>query len=345
MKTKSLIILSVILILSACVTPVVPAETDTQAAVPPIIVVDSLISATSVNNLSPVITLQPSTGALICSWAQNGSAIWAQDFFSVSLYDTATMDVLAKFDEGEYAAIYDTSADGQTVAYSLDGQEIRLFDIFSQVDRLSIAPDFPYSAVFFSPDGAALGVASLEEIEVALFNVDDGRSLGSLTGFSTAAPVYSASYSPDGELLIWLSRGTVQPMRISSGELWPSLGHEDFVVAVAVSPDNSLIATAAAGTLEGEFQPMVTLWDARSGEVVWQNGNPAYFSSLDFSPDGSILAAGTEGEVIFYDTENGDELARLNTGAEVVNSMGFSPDSAALLTCETDGKLTLWKPD
>jgi WD40 repeat protein len=344
MKTKLPAILSGILILSACAAPAVPAETDTQPPSPPETVQENRISVDSIGDLSPAVTLQPSTGALICSWTKDGSAIWVQDFFTVSLYDAATMDVLAKFDGGEYAAIYDTSSDGRTVAYSLDGQAIRLFDIFSQEDRLSFLPGFPYSAVFFSPDDSALGVASLDSIEIILFSAEDGSVQGSLSGFTTAAPVYFAEFSSIGEVLLWESRGTVQPMHIGSGELGPTLSHEDFVVAVAITPDSSVIATAAAGTLDGEFQPLVTLWDTYSGEVIWQNGNPAYFSSLDFSPDGSLLAAGTEGEVIFYQTDNGEELASLLTGSEVVNDLGFSPDGGALLTCETDGRLILWKP-
>jgi WD40 repeat protein len=348
MHTKSLVFLAVLLILAACAAPAEPAvsvETEAQPAAPPESVQDIRISTNTLGNLAPAITLQPSTGALNCSWTQDGSAIWVEDFFTVSLYDAATMDILEKFEGGEYAAIYDTSADGRTVAYSLDGQEIRLFDIFKQEDRLSFQPGFPYSAVFFSPDDSVLGVASLDSIEIIMFSAGDGSVQGSLSGFTTAAPVYFAEFSSIGEMLIWESRGTVQPMHIGSGELGPTLSHEDFVVAVAISPDGSVIATAAAGTLDGEFQPLVTLWDTFTGEVLWQNGNPAYFSSLDFSPDGSLLAAGTEGEVIFYQTDYGQELFRLSTGTEVVNDLGFSPDSAALLTCETDGSLTLWKPE
>ncbi|MBM3136863.1 MAG: hypothetical protein FJZ98_01605 [Chloroflexi bacterium] len=346
MRTKSLLVIAGIFIFSSCSAPAVPAApafNETQPAVLPEPVQDRLISTDTISALAPAVTLQPSTGALNCSWTKDGSAIWVEDFFTVSLYDAAGMDVLAIFEGGEYAAIYDTSADGRTVAYSVDGQEIRLFDIFTQEDRLSFLPGFPYSAVFFSPDDSALGVASLDSIEVILFSAEDGSVQGSLSGFSTAAPVYLAKFSSIGETLIWISRGTVQPMQIGSGELGPSLSHEDFVVAVAISPDGSGIATAAAGTLDGEFQPLVTLWDAFSGEMLWQNGNPDYFGSLDFSPDGSLLAAGSEGEIIFYLVENGQEIFRLNAGSEVVNSLGFSPDNSALLTCQTDGKLTLWK--
>jgi len=347
MHTKSLVFLLVFFILAACTAPAptAPVMTDTQPAAPPEPVQDLQISADTISNLAPTVTLQTSTGALNCSWTKDGSAIWVEDFFSASLYDSDTMDVLAKFEGGEYAAIYDTSADGRTVTYSLDGQEIRLFDIFTQEDRLSFLPGFPYSAAFFSPDDSTLGVASLDSIEIVLFSAEDGSVQGSLSGFTTAAPVYLAKFSTIGETLIWISRGTVQPMHIGSGELGPTLSHEDFVAAVTISPDGSVIATAAGGTLNGEFQPLVTLWDTFSGEVLWQNGNTAYFSSLDFSPDGSLLAAGTEGEVIFFQTDTGEELVSLLTGSEVVNDLNFSPDRTTLMTCESDGRLILWKPN
>jgi WD40 repeat protein len=110
-----------------------------------------------------------------------------------------------------------------------------------------------------------------------------------------------------------------------------------------MSPDSSRLATAAAGTLNGEFQPLVTLWETRSGERLWQAGNAAYFRSLDFSPNGEFLAAGTENEVVFYESSSGKELSRLQTGGDVINTLGFSPDGKSLLTCGTDGSVTIWK--
>ncbi len=110
-----------------------------------------------------------------------------------------------------------------------------------------------------------------------------------------------------------------------------------------MSHDNSKVATAAAGTLNGEMQPLVTLWDSQNGAVLWQMGNAEYFSSLDFSTDDSLLAAGTINEVVFYDVASGKELSRLQTGGDVINSLGFSPDGKSLLTCSTDGIATIWK--
>ena len=40
---------------------------------------------------------------------------------------------------------------------------------------------------------------------------------------------------------------------------------------------------------------------------------------------------------------SGKELSRLQTGGEVINSLGFSPDGTSLLTCSTAGIAAIWK--
>ena len=204
-------------------------------------------------------------------------------------------------------------------------------------------PDFQFAGVYFSPDGKRLAVDSLDAIEVVIYDTASGERVNSLSGFETAAPVYGAAFSPDGRYLLWLSRGTAQPMDISTQTLMPALSHEDFIAAARMSRENSKVATAAGGTLNGEFQPLVTLWNPQNGAVLWQMGNAEYFSSLDFSPDDSILAAGTKNQVVFYETASGKELSRMQTGGDVINSLGFSPDGQSLLTCSSDGIATIWK--
>ena len=110
-----------------------------------------------------------------------------------------------------------------------------------------------------------------------------------------------------------------------------------------MSHDNSWVATTAAGTLNGVFQPLVTLWYAPKGSVAWQMANVEYFSSLDFSAYDAILAAGTKNEVVFYEVASGKELSRIQINGDVVNSLSFSPDGKSLLTCSTDGVATIWK--
>jgi WD40 repeat protein len=79
-------------------------------------------------------------------------------------------------------------------------------------------------------------------------------------------------------------------MEVKSGDLGPMLSHEDFVSAVAWSPDGSLLASAAGGTVNGEFAPLVYLWDSVSGQQVTTLIQKAPAMSLAFSPDGRELA-------------------------------------------------------
>ena len=287
--------------------------------------------------------MQASTGAIECDWSKDSSVISIMDITHAGLYDADTQSLLAEFTGDEYTALYAVSPDEGLAAYSLDGIKIQLYDFNTKADRISITPEFQYGSVFFSPDGSLLAVDSLETIEVVFYDTSTGDKVNSLSGFETAAPVYRALFSPDGSALLWISRGTAQPMDISTQKLDPALSHEDFIAAARISRDNKKVATAAAGTLDGEMQPLVTLWNSQDGQVLWQNGNAEYFSSLDFSMDDSLLAAGTLNEVVFYDVASGKELSRLQTGGEVINSLVFSPDGTSLLTCSTSGIAAIWK--
>lgn len=328
-------------ILSACDRPAPTAETQAKPTTAPTEGTTAILSE-NLQALSAVETLQPIQEAAVCKWAADSLSFWVAGLSDVHLYGAETFEVIASYEGNEYYAIYDVSPDGRTIAFSLDGLAISLFDLRVESEQLTITPDFQFSGAFFSPDGSSIGVESLEVLEVVVYDTASGKETDRLSGFETAAPVYGARYGADGETLMWVSRGTVQPMDIASGELMPALQHEDFVSAFALSPDGSTTATAAAGTFDGEFTPQVTLWDAMSGEALAVQPNTAYFSALAFSPDSSLLAAGTENGVIFYASPSSEQLLQLDAGA--VSSLSFSPDGNSLLTCRLDGSVTIWKP-
>jgi len=301
------------------------------------------INADNLSQLEKSASLQASTGAIECAWSLDNSKLTIMDITHAGVYDPDTLSLQAEFTGDEYTALYAVSPDEGLAAYSLDGIKIQLYDFNTKADRISITPEFQFGSVFFSPDGSLLAVDSLETIEVRLFDTSAGTEVNRLSGFETAAPVYQALFSSDGSALLWLSRGTAQPMDIATQKLDPALSHEDFIAAARISRDNTKVATAAAGTLNGEMQPLITLWNSQNGQDLWQKGNPEYFSSLDFSMDDSLLAAGTLNEVVFYDVESGKELSRLQTGGEMINSLGFSPDGTSLATCSTTGIAAIWK--
>jgi WD40 repeat protein len=143
----------------------------------------------------------------------------------------------------------------------------------------------------FSPDGSLLAGTSQEDFATILFDAQTGAEQKQLVWTEHASPVlYGAYFSPDWETLAWVTRGTIQLMNVETGELGFMLGHEDFVVATDWSPAGDLLASAAAGTTNGNFSPLVYLWDLETGQTVNTLVSQEPILQLEFSPDGRTLA-------------------------------------------------------
>ena len=67
-----------------------------------------------------------------------------------------------------------------------------------------------------------------------------------------------------------------------------------------------------------------------------------YYSNLAFSPDGSILALETIGEIQLYDLTSGQVIGPAITGMEVNGAIQFSPDGKTLASGRP---VTLWAID
>jgi WD40 repeat protein len=113
--------------------------------------------------------------------------------------------------------------------------------------------------------------------------------------------------------------------------------HRNWVEAVAVSGNGQFMASAdEKGELiawQGDGEPLTQVLKAHSGRI----------RSLDFSPDGAVLATGSwDGTMEFWSTKTwevqGDPI---NCGE--VNCVQFSP-SGELLAIATHWDIQIWKP-
>jgi len=358
--------LAAIILLAACslpeVTPPVettaPTEpsfitTSTQSPSPTIPPVPAPVEITSRNaagltvvNRAPVNTIQQikwaNDGLSLAVSTQNTDSAGAQ-LFGVSVLavpDLAPKNIMSTKD----GRVADISSDGKLAALvSQDTTSISLVDLSAGNSiALTITPDFLVGNATFSPDGATLAVSKVDEWKVVLYSTKDGSELNSLTGFETAAPIYNAGFTQSPQWIVWHARATLQLQEITDGKFGPTLDHQDFVTAYAMTRDGSMLASnvSTAGVDPG---PAVTLWDAAGGNVLktYTLTEPAL--CMDFSPNGTLLAMGVGSSLQIWDVTSGTLLASLDGHAGQITALAFSADGKYLATAGNDNQLFLWQ--
>ena len=328
--------LALVTIAAGCTTPATPPATESTSGA------TAAISADNANSLKHILQVDSGEDAASVAWAADGSAVWVVNPNGASLYASESLDMIGMYESGPEAVVYDVSSDGDSALVSMGGSALEIFDASSGGISTRIPAEYPFASASFSPDGSLAAVPAMDAWEVTIWDTDSGEAVQTLTGFETAAPVYDAFFGAHSDTLIWTARATVQPMTISSESMGPPLYHEDFVSAVAISPDGQMIATSAAATIGDSFQPAITLWDAASGEILRQVGIPTAVNALDFSPDGNLIAAGTQDGILILTSPEGGTAGKITIDGEGVFSLNFSPDGTYLLAGGSSGTVQIF---
>jgi len=148
----------------------------------------------------------------------------------------------------------------------------------------------------------------------------------------------SVAFSPDGKRL------AVGNASVGGGDSWATIleatsgqvigslpSANGWVWGLDFSPDGQDLATI-------NFTGDGTVWDVEGGQAKVdltgvQNGG----YSIAFSPDGKLLAAGSNGSVVILDASSGLPLLSLQGHRSLVVRSVFSPDGRTLATASLDG--------
>ncbi len=237
------------------------------------------------------------------------------------------------------------SPDGNTLASANDDKSIIFWDLNTkQVLETLWGHSQAVKSLAFSPDGKILATAS-DDKTIKLWDVNSFQEIFTFVGHFHA--VKSIAFSPDGKLLASGSWDkTVKIWDVNSGEEICTLtGHKLQVSAVAFSPTGKLLASAS-------FDRTIRLWNlpvSQESKLELKNrphytllGHARAVLTVAFSPDGQILATGSDDNTIQLWEVNTAQLIRtLSSHSWSVVTLAFSVDGETLISGSWDKTIKL----
>jgi WD40 repeat protein len=262
------------------------------------------------------------------------------------------------------------------IGVETDNQSAAVWD--SQGLRFRISGLSQYPSLAFSKDGRYV-VTALDDGNVTLWNVRTGRSAASYQDLQS--PVVTGGLSDDGQQVVaaderravvfdatsarrlWIHtmpRGPVYAVFVPGGHelltsdpgavrLWT--GNIQTRVAGGPSPDTPSVADPIAlGDIARNGRRIVLAEGLRAniydlnGNVVPLRGDTAGVTAVRFSPDGRLVATGSDDSTArVWDARTGQQLADYTADEGTVNWVEFSPDGRRLVTASDDGTAIVWK--
>jgi len=115
-------------------------------------------------------------------------------------------------------------------------------------------------------------------------------------------------------------------------------GHGQAVYALAISPDQKLLASGGA-------DKKIIIWEISTGKQIYSlTEHTQTILSLSFNREGTLLASGgADGVVKIWDVRRGVKLEDLSLQPKGVASVAFSPDGKYLAVAGTEKVINIWE--
>jgi WD40 repeat protein len=198
--------------------------------------------------------------------------------------------------------------------------------------------------VTFSPDGRRLAIAD-DRVRI-VYDLETGRSW-TMSGICATLAVV---FSPDGRTLAGaIENGRVRLWNASTGKLLRTLiGHTRSITSVAFSPNGRILAT-------GGLDDTLRVWDVATGRVLrviggstkWKDyaGRSDWVNAVAFSPDGGVLASGSnDGLIRLRDVRTLAVQRTFGAGEKSypVDCLAFSPSGGELASGGEGDSIGRW---
>jgi RNA polymerase sigma factor (sigma-70 family) len=218
------------------------------------------------------------------------------------------------------------SPDGLLLAAGCRDGTIRLWDVASGAEkRRWSAGTMSVRAIAFSPD-KTVAAGTAWDGGIRLWDAATGKERHPFEehhGF-----IDSLRFSADNQSLISIGRDRrvlwwdVAANRPRHEFTWTTKRYS----GAALSPEGTILAVS------GWPDSLLRLWDVRMGKPIRDLGKPEkeILWAIAFSPDGRLVASGRGKEIHVWSVKDGKEVQRIETPANSVQCLRFSPDGKAL---------------
>ncbi len=236
------------------------------------------------------------------------------------------------------------SADGSTLVSTGSDYTLRLWDVLSGQERLSLRNvhvrrgglaaqgDEPTLAAVLSPDGKLLSAARKTSIRQWTLPGEPFKT----TRESHELGVLGLATSPDGGAFASASQDfTVKLWSFPTlREMATCAGHKERVTSVAYSPDGKMVAS-------GSWDNTVKLWQADDGKLVKTlTGHKAEVVAVAYSGGGQLFSASIDGSVFQWDVDAAAPAQSFGPQEGGVSTLALSRDGKTLAVAGNFNALT-----
>jgi WD40 repeat protein len=224
--------------------------------------------------------------------------------------------------------------DGKTVLSGAEDASIRLWNavegtpagVWQQVPKFGPAPSTKILAL--SGDGRLLARAGKEQGTVEVWDVAKVASVRVISAHQR--PVYGVALSGDGSVLVSFSQDEVKVWNAATGKglIGASAPINYAFRAAAVTRDGRTAAVSAS-------DKTIALFDVASARQVARiEAGPGQLHALAFSPDGRLLASGSDGgpesSVKVWEVESQKPIEGVTGSPDYAKAVAFSPDGRSI---------------
>ncbi len=196
------------------------------------------------------------------------------------------------------------------------------------------------NAIAVSADGTKVAAARGQSLHH--FRVDNNDDMTEATS-DTLFAAASIAFSPNGKALYSAGRNSeVRRSNADTGDVEQLLlAHEHPVRAVAVAPDETLVASAGEET-------RIMVWSGDGKLLQILPAHRRFVNALAFSPNKNqsrLFSAGDDGLILAWDPRRRQPLRVLKGHDGPVNALSFSKNGQTLMSGGADATVRLWNPN